>query len=218
MMLQIPIRRVATLFLVAAMAVLLVPGLVLAHAELETATPADKSTVTEPVAEVSGIYSEAMTPDGSSLIVKDASGATVAEGTVDPEDDTRMVATPSEPLANGTYTVESTAIATDGHTERATWTFTVAVAPTPSPTPVATTAASAAPTPTAVPATPVPSVAPTPVPSDEGSSTGSGSDALLPIIVALIILGAGAAYLLSRRARPPEPPESPEPPVPPNPT
>ena len=39
MMLQNPIRRVATLVLVAAMAVLLVPGLVLAHAELDTPTP-----------------------------------------------------------------------------------------------------------------------------------------------------------------------------------
>jgi hypothetical protein len=155
------------------------------------------------VAEVSGIYSEAMTPDGSSLIVKDASGATVAQGTVDPEDDTRMVATPAAPLGNGTYTVESTSHSTDNHTERATWTFTVAVAPTPSPTPVATVAPSAPPT--AVPATPVPSVAPTPVPSADGSSTGSGSDVLLPIIVALIVLGAGAAYLLSRRNRPPDP-------------
>ena len=35
--------------LAAALLVLAVPGLVLAHAELETATPADKSTVTEPV-------------------------------------------------------------------------------------------------------------------------------------------------------------------------
>jgi methionine-rich copper-binding protein CopC len=202
MMLQIPIRRVATLFLAAMVATLLVPTLVLAHAELETPTPADKSTVTEPVAEVSGIYSEAMTPDGSSLVVKDASGATVAQGTVDPEDDTRMVATPAAPLGTGTYTVESTAHSTDDHTERMTWTFTVAVAPTPSPTPVVTAAPSAAPTP--VPATPVPSAAPTPVPSADGSSTGSGSDVLLPIIVALIILGAGAAYLLSRRNRPPD--------------
>ena len=202
MMLQIPVRRVATLFLAVFMTALLMPALVLAHAELETATPADKSTVTEPVAEVSGNYSEAMTPDGSSLIVKDASGATVAQGTVDPEDDTRMVATPAAPLGNGVYSVESTAIATDGHAERTTWTFTVAVVATPSPTPVASAAPSAAPTP--VPATPVPSVAPTPVPSADGGSTGSGSDVLLPIIVALIILGAGAAYLLSRRNRPPD--------------
>ncbi|MEA2611763.1 MAG: hypothetical protein QOG32_1489, partial [Chloroflexota bacterium] len=39
--------------------------------------------------------------------------------------------------------------------------------------------------------------------SAAGGTTGSGtSDVLLPIIVALIILGAGAAYLLSRRGRP----------------
>lgn len=202
-MLQIPIHRVATLVLVAAMAVLLLPGLVLAHAELETAVPADKSTVTEPVAEVSGVYSEAMTPDGSSLVVKDAGGATVARGTVDPEDDTRMVATPATPLGSGVYTVESTAVATDGHAERATWTFTVAVAPTPAPTPVASAAPSIAPT--AVAATPLPSVAPTPLPSADGGTTGSGGDVLLPIIVALIILGGGAAYLLSRRNRPPDP-------------
>ena len=203
MMLQNPIRRVATLVLVAAMAVLLVPGLVLAHAELETATPADKSTVTEPVAEVSGIYSEAMTPDGSSLVVKNASGVAVAQGTVDPDDDTRMVATPAQPLGDGVYTVESTAVATDGHIEHATWTFAVAVVATPSPTAVASAAASAAPT--AAAATPLPSVAPTLLPSADGSSTGSGGDVLLPIIVALIVLGGGAAYLLSRRNRPPDP-------------
>ena len=203
MMLQNPIRRIATLFLAATMAVLLVPGLVLGHAELETATPADKSTSTEPVTEVSGIYSEAMTPDGSSLIVKNASGATVAQGTVDPEDTSRMVATPTQPLGNGVYTVESTSVATDGHIEHATWTFAVAVAATPSPTAVASAAVSAAPT--AAPATAVPSIVPTPVPSADGSSTGSGSDVLLPIIVALIVLGAGAAYLLSRRNRPPDP-------------
>lgn len=202
-MLQIPVRRVATLVLVAAMLVLLVPGLVLAHAELETAFPADKSTVTEPVAEVSGVYSEAMTPDGSSLVVKDATGATVARGTVDPEDTSRMVATPAAPLGSGTYTVESTANSTDQHTERVTWTFTVAVAATPSPTAVTTTAPSVAPT--AAPATPLPSVGPTPVPSADGSTTGSGDDVLLPIIVALIILAGGAAYLLSRRNRPPDP-------------
>jgi copper resistance protein C len=201
MMLPTPLRRVAGSLLMTALALLLVPGVVLAHAELETPTPADKSTVTEPVAEVSGIYSEPMTPDGSSLVVKDASGTTVARGTVDPEDDTRMVATPTTPLGTGTYTVESTAVATDGHIEHATWTFTVAVVATPSPTPVASAPPSAAPTP--VPATPLPSVAPTPVPSADGSSTGSGGDVLLPIIVALIILGAGAAYLLSRRNRPP---------------
>ena len=79
---------------------------VLAHAELETPTPADKSTVTEPVTEVSGVYSQAMKPDGSSVVVR-PSGHQVAKGGVDPADDTRMVATPATPLGNGTYRVES---------------------------------------------------------------------------------------------------------------
>ena len=69
-MLQERIRRLATAVTVATLAVALVPGLVLGHAELETPTPADKSVVTEPVAEVSGIYSEAMKPDGKLLIVE----------------------------------------------------------------------------------------------------------------------------------------------------
>jgi methionine-rich copper-binding protein CopC len=200
MMLQMSRRRVAALVLSGAIAALLVPGLALAHADLETATPADKSTVTEPVVEVSGIYSEAMTPNGSSLVIKDAAGATVVRGTVDPEDDTRMVATPAAPLGSGVYTVESTAVSTDGHAERTTWTFTVAVVATPTPTTSA--APTTAPTPAA--ATPLPSVAPTPVPSADTSPTGSGSDVLLPIVVALVILGGGAAYLLSRRNRPPD--------------
>ena len=207
MMLHAGIRRVATGLALAVLTLALVPGLVLGHAELETATPEDGSTVTEPVTEVSGIYSEAMRPDGSSLVVKDSSGATVARGTVDPEDDTRMVATPATSLANGRYRVESTAVAKDGHVEHAIWRFTVAVAPTPSPTPVVTAAPtasvpaqSAAPTP--APATSVPSAAPTPIPSADGSTTGSGGDVVLPIIVALIVLGAGAAYLLTRRTRP----------------
>lgn len=208
MMLHLLIRRLATAAAIAAMVVLLVPGLAFGHAELETATPADKSTVTEPVEEVAGIYSEAMTPNGSSLVVKDSTGAVVARGTVDPEDDTRMVATPATPLGNGAYRVESTSVATDGHVEHATWTFTVAVAATPSPppevTPAPTVAASSLPsaTPAPVPATPAPSAGPTPVPSGDGSTTGSGGDVVLPIIVALVVLGAGAAYLLTRRNRP----------------
>ena len=149
---------------------LAVPGLVLAHAELETATPADKSTVTEPVAEVSGVYSQAMKPDGSSLVVKDASGTQVAKGGVDPADDTRMVATPATPLGDGTYLVESTTLATDGDVAHATWTFTVAItasaAPTASPTATASAEASATASPTTAP-TPS-AVAPTAAPSPFG--------------------------------------------------
>ncbi len=204
-MLQNQIRRVATLVPVAAMAVLLVPGLALAHAELDTPTPADKSTVTTPVTEVSGTFIQRMKVDGSTLVVKLVGGGTVAEGGVDPTDDKRMVATPTSPLGSGSYQVEwTTNSAEDNEVARGTWTFTVAVSP--SPTPAVTAPASAVPT-AAVTAAPsaIGSLPPTPAPSADGSSTGSGSDVILPILIALIVLGAGAAYLLSRRNRPPDP-------------
>ena len=126
---------------------------------------------------------------------------------MDPTDDKRMVATPTSPLGSGSYQVEwTTNSAEDNEVARGTWTFTVAVPPSSSPTLAATAAASAVPT-AAVSAAPsaIPSVPPTPVPSADGSTTGSGSDVILPIVIALIVLGAGAAYLLSRRNRPPDP-------------
>jgi len=214
MMLHFLSRRTAVLILAASFAILTLPAIVLAHAELKTASPAAKSTVTEPVEVISGRYTEAMKADGSSLIVKDAAGATVAKGTVDPADEKRMVATPATPLDSGVYAVAWTAVATDGHVERGKWTFTVAVAATPSPTPIPTAAPtvalsaqpsalpSAAPTPVGV--TPVPSIVPTPAPSATGGTSGSAGDVVLPIVVALIVLGAGAVYLLTRRNRPPD--------------
>jgi copper resistance protein C len=184
---------------------LLVPGLVVGHSELQTPTPADKSSVTTPVTQVSGTFTESIKKDGSSLLVKDATGTTVAQGGVDPADDKVMTASPTTPLATGSYTVQWTTIsADDGDLARGTWTFTVAVAATPSP--AATTGASASAAPTATPSA-VPTVAPTPAaspsPSGGGSDTsGGGSDVILPIVIALVVLGAGAAYLLSRRGRP----------------
>jgi methionine-rich copper-binding protein CopC len=204
-MLQFPIRRVAAPAVVAVVLALLAPGLVVAHAQLDTPTPANGSTVTAPVTEVSGTFTERVKVDGSKLVVKLVGGGTVAQGGRDPNDNKRMVATTAAPLAAGSYLVEWTTIsADDGELARGTWTFTVAPAPTPSPTPVATAAASstAAATPSVAPATASPTVAPTPVPSADGGTTGSGSDVILPIVIALIVLGAGAAYLFSRRDRP----------------
>jgi methionine-rich copper-binding protein CopC len=204
------LRNAAGALLVIVLASLVLPGALFAHAELDTATPAEGSTVTEPVTEVSGTYTQRMKVDGSSLIVKDSTGATVAEGGRDASNNKLMVATPSTPLGPGSYRVEWTSnSAQDNEIARGTWEFTVAAAPTPSSTPVVTaaptaSAAQSAP-PTPAPATPVPSVAPTPRPSADGSASGSGGDALLPIIVAVIVLGAGAVYLLSRRDRPTTP-------------
>ena len=111
-----------------------------------------------------------------------------------------MTITPTASLAPGAYEVRWTSIADDGDLLRGTVAFTVAPAPSPSPSPTAS-AASAAPTPSE---TPIPSTAPTPLPSAAGTPAGSGGDVILPIIIALVILGAGAVYLLTRRNRPPD--------------
>lgn len=206
MLVRLPFRRVAALIPVAALAIALLPGLATAHADLVTATPADNSTVTPPVAEVSGVYSEAMSPNGSSLTVSNTNGETVAAGMVDPADNTRMVATPATPLGIGTYTVKWTSVALDGHVERGTWTFTAGISkpvgsPAPSVRPTAGTPAAGTPS-----ASPVQSAGPSASPSGAGSTKGSDpGDVALPILLALIVLGAGAAYLLSRRNRPADP-------------
>ena len=205
-MLQIGIRRGSAAVTAALLTVMLVPGLALAHADLDTPTPADKSTVTTPVTEVAGTFTQRVKAGGSKLVVKLVGGATVAEGGLDPDDNKRMVATPATPLGSGSYLVEWTTISRDDdELARGTWTFTVAVAPTPSPTPVATAAPTASGAPSTAPTaatTPAPSAAPTPLPSADGGTAGSGDDAIIPIIVGVIVLGAGAGYLFSRRDRP----------------
>jgi methionine-rich copper-binding protein CopC len=212
MMRRFAVRRVAAFFLAATVAVA-APAAVLGHAELKTPTPAADSVQTEPVTEVSGIFTEAMKKDGSSLELLDATGASAAKGGLDPADDTRMVIDLDAPLAPGAYTVRWTSVATDGHVDRGEWTFAVAAAPTPTPTPVPTprpstvptavATASSTPTPTPI-ASPAPTASPSAAPSPTGAGDGtasSTSDVLLPIVVALIVLGAGAAYLLRQRNR-----------------
>ena len=214
--------RLARAATAAILLVALAANLAGAHAQLDKPTPADKATVTQPVTVVSGTFVERVNPTGSSLVVKLVGGGTVAQGGVDPSNAKQMLATPATPLGSGSYLVQWTTVSLDdGELARGTWTFTVAVAPSASATPVAsatpgssaTVAPSAAATvPPSPAATVVPaSTGPTAQPSAVGDTTGSGSDVVVPIIVALIALGAGAAYLLSRRNRPttPTPPTTP---------
>jgi hypothetical protein len=108
-------------------------------------------------------------------------------------------------LDPGEYEVRWTGVALDGHVDRGTFGFTVAPAPPtqvptaePTPTPAdSATPATVAPS----PVTAEPSEAPSPSPTAGGGAAGTG-DVLLPIVVALIVVGAGAAYFLTRRNRP----------------
>ena len=198
--------------------VLLLPGLVAAHAELETSSPKDTEVVQGTPAEIWATYSEAVKVDGSSLVLQDAgSGKELAKGGVDPEDDQRMVIAPVPELAPGDYIVKSTTVsAHDNDIDREQWIFTVAPAASASPSPSPTPTATATPAPTAAPsaspsatasAAPSPSLAPTPAPSPSGSGspTGSATDVLLPILVVLVLLAVLGGYLYNRRGTPTTP-------------
>jgi methionine-rich copper-binding protein CopC len=203
MMLQFRFRRLATLAIAASLAAFLVPGLVAAHSELVTAEPAQGAVVPSPfTGPIVLTFSEHLAV-GSKADLVGPSGSKIAAAKVDATAKT-MTFTLTAPLDPGAYQVQWVSIADDGDLLRQpVVTFTVAVAPTPSAPPSVTP--SAAPS-TAVPASvppsaPAASAGPTPVPSGSGTAGGSG-DVVLPIIVALIVLGGGAFYLLSRRNRP----------------
>ena len=196
------ITRVSALLMAASLAILLVPGLVSAHSELVSSTPASGATVPSPyTGPIVLTFSEHLAT-GSKADLVDATGATVASATVDANAMT-MTFTLTTPLAAGAYQVKWVSIADDGDVLRQpVVSFTVAAAAiTASPSASAAPTSSAAPSATAAPTTAATNP-PTPAPSPDTTDTGGGSDVVVPIIVALIVLGAGAAYLLTRRNRP----------------
>jgi copper resistance protein C len=175
-----------------------------AHAEVVTATPAKGSTVTEPVTQVVVTYSEALTGD-SRLGIYDSTNTRIAVGLPDPADDHRAIATLDPALTSGTYTVKSTSIsADDGDLDRQQWTFTVNAPATSEPTPVCTdgcngqsTGAPTTPSPSAAASTtPAPSASPAP-----DTSNTSGSDAIIPIVAALVLVALAGAFLVTRGRR-----------------
>ncbi len=185
-----------------------VPVAVLGHAELDTSIPAAGSTVESPFdGPIVLTFTEPLS-DGSEADLIGPGNATVASADVD-EPDATMTFRLTEPLDPGVYEVRWTTLADDGHVERGTFEFTVAPAPptpepTPEPTPTATATPSAAPE-TPAPPTEAPTAAATPSPTVDGGATGGTGDVILPIIVALLLVGAGGAYLLTRRNRPIQP-------------
>ena len=205
-------RRNAATILGVVACLLLVPGLVLAHAELDTSEPADGTTVTGTPASISATYTEALDPDGSSLVLVDFQGTELATGGVasTTEPTREMVIQPVPELVPGEYTVKSTTkSAADGDLDRKTWAFTVVaaasaapsatIAPTPSAQP--TTSASAAATPGGLPSA---SIGPSGTEGDAvpTAPADSTNDAIVPIIVGLAVVALAAAYFLTRRGRP----------------
>jgi methionine-rich copper-binding protein CopC len=200
--------RTARALFAGALLVSMLPAVAVAHAELETSTPADGTTVESPFdGPIVLDFTEALA-DGSEADLLGPDGAAVATAAVDGPG-AQMTFELDAALDPGVYEVRWTGVALDGHVDRGTFEFTVAPAPptpepTPEPTPTPEASATAAPA-TSAPATPEPSTAPTPSPTvDDGSASGT-ADVLVPIIVVLVVAGAGAVYLLTRRNRPTEP-------------
>jgi methionine-rich copper-binding protein CopC len=188
---------------IAVLAVLLIaPVAVLAHAELATATPADKSTVSGSPAEIVMTFTEPLAPANSSLKLVDAANNVIVEGsTVDPADARTMHLPIPATLAPGTYTVRwTTKSAIDGDLDHGTTTFTVAAATSSEPSSSGGAVSSIAPA--SVPAAATSSAAtPSAAPATPATSTG---DAVIPVVVALIVLAGLGLWLIrgrSRRAR-----------------
>jgi len=182
-------RCVAALLLAVPLAVTLLPGLVAAHSDLVSSDPAQGAVVPSPYSgPIVLTFSEPLA-SGSMADLVDSAGTTFAKAVVDPNAKT-MTFTLTTPLAPGAWQVRWVSIADDGDLLRDIVTFTVAASASTSPS-----ASAAAPS-------AIPSATTSPSPSGAGTTTGTGGgDVILPIIVALIILGAGAAYLLTRRNR-----------------
>lgn len=196
------LRLVASITLSALLAVL-VTGTVLGHAELATVTPADKSSITAPPSEIVMTFTEPLKPANSSVKLVNANDKVVVEGsTVDAGDPKTMRLAVPVDLGVGTYTVRWTsASALDGDLDHGTTTFTYAVGPSPE-SPGSTVGASPSIAPSVAPSAAAPSASVGPAPSSAPTAPAtSTSDAVIPIVVALIVLAALGLWLLRARSR-----------------
>jgi methionine-rich copper-binding protein CopC len=178
----------------------LIPTIVLGHAELDTVTPADSATIVGPPPEIVMTFTEALDPSGSSIRIVDRSGGLVLEGgTVDSGNPKVMRLGDTDGLVPHTYTIRWTSkSAVDGDIARGTTTFTVAEA--------ASIAPSAGPSADAASPSVAGSVVPSSAPPVTSSSpptapAASTSDAVIPVVAALILLAALGLWLLRGRSR-----------------
>jgi methionine-rich copper-binding protein CopC len=191
--------RAAGFVVAVLLAALALPLVALAHAELESASPADGAVLDSPPTEIVLTFTEALDPVKSHMELIGPDGTQVAAGVVDPANEKSMRIDPPE-LAPGAYEIRSTAFAAhDGKLKREVLTFTIS-APSPTPTATPTPAPSASATPSPSPSA-SPSASPSPAPSAGGPTSASGADVLVPILAALVVVVLLGAMLLRGRSR-----------------
>jgi copper resistance protein C len=174
---------------------LVLPSIASAHAQLDTISPADKSSGPAPT-EIVGTFLERPDPSKSSFAVVDSAGTVIVKGGTVPAADPKSMTLALPPLAPGAYQIRWTTISLDdGETAHGITTFTVVAEPSPSPFESASSSTSSP----SVSLAPVPSPTASALPTSPASS--SGADAIVPIVVALIVLAAIGAWLLRGRSR-----------------
>ncbi|MDR7599315.1 MAG: copper resistance protein CopC [Armatimonadota bacterium] len=125
-------KRVRRLLL-ACLLVATTAGPALAHAVLQTSTPAHGASLDTPPAEVVLTFTEPVHPQASSAQVVDAAGRVVSEG-FEVVPDGRTVRVKVGRLDRGTYTVRWKVLSRlDGHVTEGRVSFGVGVAPAPAP-------------------------------------------------------------------------------------
>ena len=168
-------------------------------------TPADKSTVPAPT-QIVATFTENLDASASNLRLLDASNKVIAQGgTIDPATPKQMTLALSN-VGPGTYTIRWTSkSADDGDIARGTTTFTATAASAPPASPSAEPSAASA-EPSAAAST-SPTAAPTadatvaPSPTGGSGTSSSGTDAIVPIVVGIAVLGGLGWWLLRSRSR-----------------
>ena len=190
-----PARSRVLALVAGALLALVLAGPALGHADLVSSDPEDNAVLDTPPTTITLTFSEGVAGK-SSFKLLGPGGDTIGTGGPAAAGDDAMTLDGLS-LVPGAYTIEWTSVADDGDIQRGKLAFTVSE---PSPAPATPSAApsetSNVPTAGAFPA---PSATPAPSPSaDTTPASSSGTDVLIPIIVALVLVGGIGAYLLRR--------------------
>jgi methionine-rich copper-binding protein CopC len=117
-----------TLRLAASLAFVAAASAALAHAQLQKAEPAVGGTVTASPKEIRLKFSEGVEPRFSTIALADDKGAAEPLGkpSLDPADNSVLVASVSQALKPGVYKVTWRAVSVDTHKTQGAFSFTVA--------------------------------------------------------------------------------------------